>query len=757
MGLKENRPITKDPEKLKVQYEKQKQRSLLQAKMQAAAGRDIGEIPPPANPERRESCRESLRLFIETYLLDMFKVNDVFWPWADYHLEIINAIERVAREGGLLVEAVPRGGAKTSLLKAGAMWASFYAWRRWSTIIAATAPIAVDILKAIKITIETNTLMGDPTWTKDSERKYQGDFPEICYPVARLERVANRQAGQTSLGRPTYLTWNSEEIVFADVPGAPAAQGIITTIGFDGSGLRGQAKTLPDGSQRRPDFIMVDDPQTEELARSEFQIANRMKIINGSMLKMGPPGVRIAAMAAVTVIEQGDVADKMLENPAWNGIRIPMLVKWPLHCNKTPGNVPHTDYWERYGSMTLDRKMSDAEAFYTARRCLPECLPVLDKPRNCMSCPKRAECMDADAIVSWKERKEPQDQSPIQHAMNMHIRNPAMFAAEMQQRPLANFMGGTRITPSQMIQKVNGLPQGIVPASATVLTAGVDVQEEILYFCVMAWEPNFTGYVLQYGAYPEQPAKWFKHASPLRSLSAQFPGLNKDGPIAAGLEQLCGVLLRHEFDRAGGGGGKMQLERILVDAGYKPTLIYNPRRKLGSPVIHASRGMPLTAKSKPISAYARRPGWRIGHGWYVPSVRGTREYPYVGYDANFWKTYIHTSLSATPGTPGSISLYGLPQAMADHEHFCDHVAGSEYYTEVFANGRRVCEYQLLPGRPDNDWLDTMVTCAVGASMLGVKAIAEQVATAKVTASGNPAGLAPRRRPKLRQMSDLVTA
>lgn len=685
----------------------EKHREIMRERNAAASalGRDIGHMPPVVDPIRKARGGASLKAFIETYLVKMFSIKGVHWPWSHTHLDVMRRIEEAVRDGKLYAIAMSRGGGKTSLIKAGTLWAVLYGYRRWVCMIAATSPKSLAMGHDLQTIIETNPLLA-------------ADFPEVCYPIQRLERIVNRQRGQTYLGKPTRMVWNSDEIVMPDIPGSRCAQSMVTATGLDGAGIRGQVKVLADGTQLRPDLVLLDDPQTDEVAKSEFQTAERMLLLGGAVLEMGPPGVPLAGLMAVTVIREGDVADTILKQPQWNGTRAPMMVKFPLHIAATPADVPHQEWWVTYAELLSEGRVADATALYAEHRCLPECEPVLDRARPCHACPIRDTCMDADAIISWVHRKYPSDLSAIQHAMDRHIRNPALFAAEMQQSPLSERLAGARVTPAQMVQRVSGAGVGQVPASATIITCGIDVHDEILYWCVCAWEPDFTGQVIQYGTFPEQPTRWFRQSSPTRLMSREFPGQDKDGVIQAGLERLCGVMLHHEFQ--GGGGAAMAIEAMLVDSGYKPTLVYNVRKKLASPIMQASRGLPLRATNKPIAAFQRKPGWKFGDNWYVPSVRGTREYPHVCIDTNYWKTFVHRSLAVAPGTRGALTLYGTPATMGDHEQFADHVAGAEFFNEVFANGRIVCEYKVMPGKPDNHWFDCLVLATVAASMRGCK-------------------------------------
>jgi hypothetical protein len=68
------------------------------------------------------------------------------------------------------------------------------------------------------------------------------------------------------------------------------------------------------------------------------------------------------------------------------------------------------------------------------------------------------------------------------------------------------------------------------------------------------------------------------------------------------------------------------------------------------------------------------------------------------------------------GGAGSLTLFGSRPVM--HQMFADHQT-AEFRTPTAGRGRRVDVWELKPGRPDNDWLDCVVGCGVGASMEGI--------------------------------------
>ncbi len=697
-------------------YEARKERARLSQSEQSAQGRDIGRIPPIANPERRRRAGESVQIFTETYLHSLFTVPKTgeHWPWSADHLVTMRRIGQAVRQGGLFAVAMPRSGGKTSLIKAGALYAILYGYRRWVCIIAATMPKALAVIADIQMILETNPLLA-------------ADFPEAVYPIQRLERITNRQRGQTCLGRPTRIIWNAEKISLPDIPGAPSAGATITCTGLDGAGIRGQVRAMPDGTQLRPDLALIDDPQTDESAKSEYQTAERVALLapGGAVMEMGPPGAPIAGLMAVTVIRERDMADQVLEDPEWNAVRQPMFVSFPLHRAETPADVAHGDWWDKYAELMRDRRSDDARALYGQHRCKPECLSILDERRPCGPCPLRAGCMDAEAIVSWQRRKYKEDASAVEHAMRRQITNPVAFAAEMQQKPLPSLKWGAKVTPAEVAERWSGLGRGRVPPDCDLVTAAVDVHDEILYFVVAAWKrTDFTGQVIEYGTYPEQPSAWFEQASPPRPMSRQFPGAGKEGVILQGLERLVTILLAHEWPRTlSGSTAVLSIEKLFVDSAYKPRIVEQVRRKVATPVYQASRGIGISSAQKPVSEYQKRPGWTLGDNWFIPSVRGTREYPHLRIDTNHWKTWIHNALATSAGDPGALMLWGSPATRDDHAHFAQQVAGSEFFTETAGRGRVVNVWKELPKRPDNHWFDCLVSSAVAASVMGAHSAA----------------------------------
>jgi phage terminase large subunit GpA-like protein len=256
-----------------------------------------------------------------------------------------------------------------------------------------------------------------------------------------------------------------------------------------------------------------------------------------------------------------------------------------------------------------------------------------------------------------------------------------------------------------------------VPESATTLTMFVDVHDKLLFYTVCAWAQDFTGYVIDYGTYPDQKRRLFTMRDATRTLSTACPGAGVEGAIQTGLEQLLDDYLNRSWSRVNGGG--LRIERCLIDSGYLPGVVSNVCHKVGA-VAMPSKGLGIRAGNKPMSTYRRKPGARHGHHWYVPNVRKTVEFPHVQFDTNYWKTFVHARLATTPGDHGSMTLFGNPRKSAnEHRLIADHIAASESWVRTEGHGRMVQEWKPRPSRPDNHWFDCLVGCAAAASMSGI--------------------------------------
>lgn len=641
--------------------------------------RDIAEDYPPragADLAGRDACAGDLRLFCERYFPRAFHL-----PWSPDHLRVLGRMQTAITSGGLFALAMPRGSGKTTLCERAALWALMYGHARFVVLIAATEGMAEKILDRLKSELQHND---------DLAR----DFPHVCYPIRRLENNARRCIGQLFDGRQTRIEWGAKRVVFPTMPdsvcdGRNVSGACVTVSGLTGA-LRGQSHVLEDGSVVRPDLAIVDDPQTRESSGSPSQCAERLAIITGDVLGMSGPGRTISVLMPCTVCQRGDLADQLLDRrtyPQWHGERTRTVYAWPSA----------TRLWEEYflrldEGHRHDRGVDEANAYYAEHR----------------------EAMDHGAVVAWPERFDTNELSAIQHAMNLrHRLKDEAFFAEYQNDPLAAEDSADLVPVSVLVERVNRIARGVAPLRAETLTAFIDVHDTLLYWAVAAWSGDGSGWLIDYGAYPEQPRRRFSLRKASPTLAGAAPGAGRAGAILAGLSALADRIVGREYDRED--GAKLRIARCLIDSGYVPDIVHDYcRRSRHASVLMPSRGFGVGASQRPMSEYTVKPGERHGQHWIIGKL-ATRAVMSVRFDSHYWKSHVHAMLRQAPGDPGALTWYGT--SPEDHRQLAEHLT-AEYPVPKKVGGRTVNEWRVRPGMSDNHWLDCVVGCAVAASIHG---------------------------------------
>lgn len=656
-------------------YEARKERERKRQADASRSGRDIGDIPAIVDPARREACRFDLRLALTTYFPDKFTLE-----FSQDHLDFIDATQRAILEGLKQVQAMPRGSGKTTIFECAVIWAVLYGHCSFAMLIAATNEKAKDNIGSIKAELEFNDRLFD-------------DFPEACFPIRKLERIANRARGQTYKGEPTRIVFKDERVVLPTVEGSESSGAIVIAAGLTGGGIRGAKHTMPDGSSVRPSVVLIDDPQTRESAASASQSRTREKIITGDVAGMAGPGKSVSALMAVTVIIRGDLSDRMLNrtiNPTWRGTRCKLMRSMPSDMER----------WDKYWEIRAEEFRNEGDGSKSTQFYLDD-----------------QEAMDAGAEPSWKERKLATDASAIQHAMNLYYESKDAFFAEYQNEPLDESPTGDELlTPPEIMQRLSLVDRFVVPLEAEWITAHCDVHDRLIYYVVCAWSRDFRGFIIDYGTWPEQTMPYFTLRDCRIGLKDQYPGKSREGSIAAGLLDLVNVLCSREWEHEG--GGKKYMDRLLIDEGYEAKKVVHPvaRRSEHRRLIRTAKGFGVGAKQRfSMDEWKDRPGEIKGDHWRDSAIEKTSARRLV-FDTNHWKSFVHKRLAAAPGDPATLTLFGHDPKR--HELFADQLC-AEYRVHV-SGFRRVDEWQQRPGRPDNHYFDCLVGCAAAASHLGAK-------------------------------------
>lgn len=738
------------------EYERQRRYE----RRKAGAAADIGTIPPVRNPKRRDSCRRDLHKFLVSY----FPETTGLKPFSLDHKRVIAHEQQCVLHGGLFENLVYRGFAKTTIAENTTLWATLFGHWKFVPIFGATADKGENIVESVKMELSENPQLYD-------------DFPEICHPIRCLDGKSQRCASQTysircdacggvaalpedpetdrckecggagSTPTLTHIEWSGDTIVFptlrlprgfdsvkgpsdgaplVEIPGAGA---IIIGRGLTGS-TRGMTHKRPDGTQQRPDGFLIDDPQTDESAASQLQVHKLLSRIKKSILKLGGHRKRISGIVNATVIERNDLTEHLAdakENPAWQVERIKMVRAWAgakkdetkLYLGARAGGEAHKKLW--LGEYQKLRNSYDRDNPGDQQRAHRAATAFYKKNRK---------KMDAGCEVSWEhcyQEEEGVEISAIQHAYNMLIDDgEEVFASECQNEPIATEGGAASahmLSAEAIAAKLNRLPRGIVPATATHLVAFIDPKFKILPWVVCAFDDSFNGDVVDYGAFPDQSKRYYSMRDPKVSLADLAPVPGMEAQLAWGLDQLTDELLGRDWMIEGQGNeaptASVRIEKCLIDANLGPiTDLVKEfcRRSKYKSILVPSHGMGITARQRPMREYSDKPGDRKGNNWRSPAPTG-RAVRHVVFDSNAFKSFVHDRFSVPAGSKGCLSLFG--EDARRHQLFADHQV-AEKPLPVTAKGRTVIEWIEPPSKPDNDFLDSLVGCHVAAAMLGVE-------------------------------------
>jgi len=658
-----------------------------------ADAQEIGEIPQIADRRRRKRCLASLEMFCRTYGGREFRLD-----WADCQKRAVAKIQSAAEYGGWFAFGEPRGSGKTTRAVWSAIWAILKGASPYVVLIGATKPLARQLLRDIKTILMTNDLLLE-------------DFPHAVWPFRMLGGEARKAAGQRFAGEQTAIEWSTNRIAFAWIPekDSTASGAVIETAGITGA-IRGMKQVLPDGSSIRPTFAIADDPQTRASARSRLACKNRLKTLTGDVAFLAGPDTPITVVCPCTVVEADDMADEILDpakHPEWHGERVKMVEAFPT-------NVP---LWDEYAEILRTAgddgySMKSATAFYRKNR----------------------KKMDAGAKVYWPARKLPTELSAIQHAMNLKIRDELAFWAECQNEPVQEENELDLIGPDALAKHIVGYDRGVIPDDCGTVTAFTDQQKDHLFWMVVAWAADYTGYVVDYGAWPEQASRFFTRRSIRRKLGQAYPG-DSSAMIFGALSELGHKLGGPHLTPEGRPvyltkeGKRIHLARWCIDNNWHEREAGTEAFARQSPLANAitlTKGRGVRASERPFSESERAKKWRTGPGWFWRDGPGPART--VIFDANLWKRRALDALMLPTGSRGALHFFkATPQF---HQLLFEHLA-SERPIKTEARGRTVHEFHEIPNVENDGW-DALVGNFLAASIAGVRRVAEQITPPRKT-------------------------
>lgn len=658
---------------------------------------EIGSISPVADPKRRERCRDDLHQF----LIEYFPNSTGLSPFSDDHKRVIARLKEASTQGGRFFNLVFRGFAKTTLSVNTCIWAAFYGHRKLIVLIGANRSASKDLLDAIKAELETNERLAE-------------DFPEVCQAILALEGKNQRCASQTCNGELTHIEWTKDKIVFPTIAGSVSSGAAIFTRGITSS-IRGIGQRT-DGRQQRPDLVICDDLQTDASAGSALQVKKRLATLSKSILKLAGHNSTIACVVNGTIIERDDLMDRLrdpLQYPGWQGETVKMVRSY----SKAHETLWMGDYARIRRSFDpaqpgdQDRAHTEATNFYKRNRLQ----------------------MDEGCVVSWEHCYDHDlELSAIQHAYNFLIDDgQEVFAAECQSEPLRGEGEAEQLVAADVIHKLSGYKHHEVPPDAVRLTTFIDCQDESFWYVVVAWTANYTGFVIDYGCWPDSRSRDASKKTLKKTLTKAYPDYkNKEARWRAGLFDLCEHVLDRDWLDGQGKAHAITYAFVDVADGDASLPIRSwVKSSRWSKVLRCSMGLGLRPADTPLGDRKKAEDEiRRGLNWCEKRDKKVRGGSITWIDTNYWKTFLSNrwrvgsprSKSDTtfrPNEPGAIYLWGLEPH--DHTTFGIHQT-SEARTRMThdKSGRTIDFWSLKPSRPDNEYWDALVGCCVLADMAG---------------------------------------
>lgn len=617
-------------------------------------------IPKPADQLRRDACLSDPERFLRTYGHRTF-----YNPFVQHHRAMIRAIWERSKTGGDKAIAAPRGDGKTQI----AVWmliAIMLACHvRFPVLIAATSRAAQKLFKQIQKTFVTNELL-------------IADFPEVCRPALELDGAPQRAAKQHVLGKKTNIIWTQNEIGFPHVDGSPYGNRFLTFFGLD-SAIRGV-----NFNGVRPDFALIDDPETHEVAKSELQHHSVEEMIDGDIALLAGPDKQMTRVVLTTIQNRRcysyRVTDRKLK-PAFEGERYGMLEQWPTR----------TDMWQQYIAIRQkaqaegDKDAAAATRFYATNQEVMKEGAVLTNPFRFVSAVNSfGSPIELDALQAFFNKISDLGMSRVN--------------AELQNDPDTEEVPETLgLTAGKVAGRLSGLEQNELPKADVGIFVGMDIGKYFSHWAKIAVHGNAVSHVIDYGI-------------------METPGMTTDVNPQAVQVALLKSLLDWRSDIVAQNPPMF----CLIDSGDYTDAIYEFVRQVGGSPFAASKGYAASRYFPGTSGPTRR----VFDNSYAGLLQEEKIWLYH-VNTEHWKQQVQERFSVSTFNEqnqmndGSLSLF-VSQDPKKHLSFSHHITAEER-RETFVEGKGLIRKWVQTNK-NNHWLDAMALALAASAINGFKLI-----------------------------------
>ena len=619
------------------------------------------EIPDCVNPARREACLADPERFLRTYFPQQYRLQ-----FGKDHRYMIQSVVDNARSGGRQAIAAPRGRGKSEVVKGLTVYVVLAELSRFILPIAATTPLAKRLFTDFKKKLRTNPLLYE-------------DFPEVCHPIRALEGAPQRAAKQHVAGILTNIVWHDTEIHLPHVTGSPYGGVKMTYAGLD-SAFRG---ANIDGD--RPDFVIVDDPETKESAKSYTQIEDRENTLDRDIAGLAAQDGHLAIVVLTTVQTGYSLSARLTDpaiKPAYNGKRFGLIEKWP----------DNPELWDEYVARRMaaqqagDKHGIAAVEFYEANRA------EMDAGVEMITDHYKPIRAGGRSVVL----------SAIQQAYNkIADTSPQAFKTEYQNDPDPEEQAETTgLTAAKVTTRISGLEQGTYHGDTNLVTVGLDIGKYFSHWVKVAWRGNAIGDVVDYGIM-ETPGM-ITQTDPKAVAAALLPALHN---------------WRAEITADG------KLDFCLIDSGDYSEAVYEFVRQAGGTPFAASKGWDAKRFRMPKEAPDKRPF----NECYAHRLPQERLWLY-NVNTEHWKQWLQERFAVATfddqqqRNDGTLALFASPDRKK-HLSISHHIVAEERRDKFVAGKGLIREWVVV--NKNNHFLDAMALACAAGGCLGVRILPKQ--------------------------------
>jgi hypothetical protein len=644
-------------------------------------------IPPCVDRARRQQLEQNDIAWLMHYFAEETgEVGRYTYEFTGQQLEMAAAIARAIENGDDQAIAASRGEGKSTL-----------AWRltlkyvlqgriKFPVLFAATGAAAANMLEEIKLELENNP-------------RFHEDYPEVVFPILALEGVPQRAGTMLASGRRLdndeifeevmiRFSWCGQQVYLPDMPGSPSRGAIFATRGLDAEvrGLRIKG--------RRVDLALIDDPDTEETARSEEQAEKLEKRIDRAIAGLGGQKKTVARIMLTTIQSTISVSAKFTDpqqKHSWKGKRMRMLVEPPADL----------DAWQNFITLWQQDQIegtTKAHDLYAANR----------------------QRMDEGAIISNPHRHTEKQLSALEHYYTLVARygQEAVDTEYNNDPPKPAETVDIGITPHRIQHQISGFARLIIPPGCTVLTQGIDCKKQSLHWVVRVWKPDGTGYTIAHGIHEVIGTKYgvedgveeairravIEHMEVFRNMEFRSP----DGEIPIDpANWLTLIDTRYQGDAVKSacveiGSSIMPVMGFGVSKGCVKGRQFHPARE-------------ATAEVKPGDHYNLR-----------LTKMGKSKLWMVEADTDHWKRWEHARWMTGPDKPGRLHVFGeseehgyRPRGRQNQDpnfQYAHHLCNEKEVDEPYKGQMR----RVWKARAENvHWLDSSYYSDVAACIRGI--------------------------------------